>query len=42
LFLLCGRNDLLQTEAKENIFITKVLIPQPVTPGSTGTTEQKL
>jgi sensor histidine kinase YesM len=42
LFLLCGRNDLLQTEAKENIFITKVLIPQPVTQGSKGTTEQQL
>lgn len=29
LFLLFGRNDLLQTEAKENIFITKVQVPQP-------------
>jgi hypothetical protein len=28
LFLLFGRNDLLQTEAKENIFVTKVLVPQ--------------
>lgn len=28
LFLLFGRNDLLQTEAKENIFITKVTVPQ--------------
>jgi two-component system, LytTR family, sensor kinase len=29
LFLLFGRNDLLQTETKENIFITKVQVPQP-------------
>jgi two-component system, LytTR family, sensor kinase len=28
LFLLFGRNDLLQTETKENIFVTKVLVPQ--------------
>jgi two-component system, LytTR family, sensor kinase len=28
LYLLFGRNDLLQTEAKENIFVTKVLVPQ--------------
>lgn len=29
LFLLSGRNDLLKTETKENIFITRVMIPQP-------------
>jgi two-component system, LytTR family, sensor kinase len=29
LFLLFGRNDLLQTETKENTFITKVQVPQP-------------
>jgi two-component system, LytTR family, sensor kinase len=28
LFLLFGRNDLLQTETNENIFVTKVLVPQ--------------
>jgi sensor histidine kinase YesM len=28
LFLLFGRNDLLQTEVKENIFITKISVPQ--------------
>lgn len=31
LFLLFGRNELLQTETKENIFITTVMIPQPQT-----------
>lgn len=29
LYLMFGRNDLLQTTAKENIFSTKVIIPQP-------------
>lgn len=42
LFLLCGRNDLLQTEAKENIFITKVLIPQPVELQQPGITEPQV
>lgn len=28
LFLLFGRHDLLQTETKENIFITKITVPQ--------------
>ena len=32
LFLLFGRNDLLQTETKENIFSTKVKVPQPYLP----------
>lgn len=32
LYLLFGRNDLLQTETKENIFITKVKVPQPYLP----------
>lgn len=34
LYLLFGRNDLLQTAAKENIFITTVKIPQPHVEGS--------
>jgi two-component system, LytTR family, sensor kinase len=29
LYLMFGRNDLLQTTAKENIFSTRVVIPQP-------------
>ena len=29
LFLLFGRNDLLQTETKKNIFSTTVKVPQP-------------
>jgi two-component system LytT family sensor kinase len=28
LFLLFGRNDLMQTQTKENIFVTKILVPQ--------------
>ncbi|MEJ8842398.1 histidine kinase [Lacibacter sp. H375] len=30
LYLMFGRNDLLQTTAKENIFSTTVIIPQPI------------
>ena len=30
LWLLFGRNDLLQTEQKENIFLTRIKIPQLV------------
>ncbi len=42
LFLLSGRNDLLQTEAKENIFITRVQIPQPMELQHSDTTEHQL
>lgn len=34
LYLLFERNDLLQTETKENIFITRVKVPQPYLPGA--------
>lgn len=34
LYLLFERNDLMQTETKENIFITRVKVPQPYLPGA--------
>ncbi len=40
LFLLFGRNDLLQTETKENIFITKVKVPQAYFPEVVKTSRQ--
>jgi len=41
LFLLFGRNDLLQTETKENIFSTTVKVPQPYLPEVIKTLDNK-
>jgi hypothetical protein len=37
LYLMFGRNDLLQTTVKENIFSTTVIIPQPIVSGFSKT-----
>ncbi len=41
LFLLFGRNDLLQTETKKNIFSTTVKVPQPYLPEVIKTVDNK-
>lgn len=41
LYLMFARNDLLQTTAKENIFSTTVIIPQPLAANVSITTSEK-